>query len=205
MQADRFTIKSQEALRPPRSRSPPSAATRRSTPSTCSRCCSSRTDGIVVPVLRKLGADRRGAARRRQRALDALPTLGATPTSPRTSAELLDASCARAEREMRELERRVHLDRAPAARAGRPRARPATRCDAPARRATRCSRRSTRCAAPHRVTDQTPEDKFQALERFGRDLTRPPRTASSTRSSAATTRSAASSRSSRAARRTTPC
>ena len=24
---------------------------------------------------------------------------------------------------------------------------------------------------PHRVTDQNPEDKYQALERFGRDLT----------------------------------
>ena len=24
---------------------------------------------------------------------------------------------------------------------------------------------------PHRVTDQNPEDKYQALERYGRDLT----------------------------------
>ena len=28
-----------------------------------------------------------------------------------------------------------------------------------------------RCAGPHRVTDQNPEDKYQALEKFGRDLT----------------------------------
>ena len=48
---------------------------------------------------------------------------------------------------------------------------PATRCAPPAPRKTRCSRRSPRSAAPHRVTDQTPEDKFQALEKFGRDLT----------------------------------
>ena len=45
---------------------------------------------------------------------------------------------------------------------------------------------------PHRVTDQNPEDRYQALERFGRDLTERRRAAaSSTRSSAATTRSAA--------------
>ena len=45
---------------------------------------------------------------------------------------------------------------------------------------------------PHRVTDQNPEDKFQALEKYGRDLTEAARaTASSIRSSAATTRSAA--------------
>ena len=43
---------------------------------------------------------------------------------------------------------------------------------------------------PHRVTDQSPEDKYQALERYGRDLTAGRRArASSTRSSAATTRS----------------
>ena len=42
-----------------------------------------------------------------------------------------------------------------------------------------------------RVTDQNPEDKYQALEKYGRDLTDSPSGASSTRSSAATTRSAA--------------
>ena len=56
-----------------------------------------------------------------------------------------------------------------------------------------------------RVTDQTPEDKFQALEKYGIDLTGWPGRASSIRSSAATRKSAASCRSSRAARRTTPC
>ena len=42
-----------------------------------------------------------------------------------------------------------------------------------------------------RVTSQDPEETYQALEKFGRDLTAPPRRASSTRSSAATRRSAA--------------
>ena len=57
----------------------------------------------------------------------------------------------------------------------------------------------------HRVTSQNPEEQYQALERYGRDLTELARQASSTRSSGATRRSAASSRCSRAARRTTRC
>ena len=42
----------------------------------------------------------------------------------------------------------------------------------------------------HRVTDQNPEEKFAALEKYGQDLTSAPPTARSIRSSAATTRSA---------------
>ena len=55
-----------------------------------------------------------------------------------------------------------------------------------------------------KVTAPDPEAKFEALEKYGRDLTAGARAASSTRSSAATTRSAASSRSSRAARKNNP-
>ena len=43
----------------------------------------------------------------------------------------------------------------------------------------------------HRVTDQSPEEKFAALEKYGQDLTARRPTARSTRSSAVTTRSAA--------------
>ena len=58
--------------------------------------------------------------------------------------------------------------------------------------ARRCSQALDEVRGPHRVTDQNPEDKYQALEKFGRDLTEARRArASSTRSSAATTRSAA--------------
>ncbi len=56
-----------------------------------------------------------------------------------------------------------------------------------------------------RVTDQTPEGKFQALEKYAKDLTAQARAAGkSTPSSAATRKSAASSRSSAAAPKTTP-
>ena len=57
-----------------------------------------------------------------------------------------------------------------------------------------------------RVTSQNPEGKYQALEKYGRDLTaRRARRASSTRSSAATRRSGASSRCCRGGPRTTRC
>ena len=39
------------------------------------------------------------------------------------------------------------------------------------RRATRSSAALREVRGPHRVTDPNPEDKYQALERFGRDLT----------------------------------
>ena len=48
---------------------------------------------------------------------------------------------------------------------------PATRCAPPAPPTSGCSRRSREVRGPHRVTDQNPEEKYQALERFGRDLT----------------------------------
>ena len=55
-----------------------------------------------------------------------------------------------------------------------------------------------------RVTSQNPESTYQALERYGRDLTRTLAKASSTRSSAATRKFAASSRCCRGGPRTTP-
>ena len=57
----------------------------------------------------------------------------------------------------------------------------------------------------HRVTSQDPEGQYQALEKYGRDLTEDARQGASTRSSAGTRRSAASSRCCPAAPRTTRC
>ena len=57
----------------------------------------------------------------------------------------------------------------------------------------------------HRVTSDNPEEQYQALEKYGRDLTEAARAARSIRSSGATRRSAGSSRCCRAARRTTRC
>ena len=58
----------------------------------------------------------------------------------------------------------------------------------------------------HRVTSDNPEEQYEALEKYGRDLTEDARAAAaSIRSSGATRRSGASSRCSRGARRTTRC
>ncbi len=59
---------------------------------------------------------------------------------------------------------------------------------------------------PHRVTDAAPEDKYQALEKYGRDLTEAAALgAARPGDRARRPRSAASSRCCRAARRTTRC
>ena len=68
----------------------------------------------------------------------------------------------------------------------------------------RCSRALREVRGSHRVTSQNPEEPYQALENYGRDLTELARQGSWIPSSAATRRSAASSRSSPGGPRTTP-
>ena len=70
--------------------------------------------------------------------------------------------------------------------------RPSTCCSrSTSCRATSCSRAIKEVRGGQRVTSQDPEGTYQALEKFGRDLTEAAERASSTRSSAATRRSAA--------------
>ena len=112
-------------------------------------------------------------------------------TQPQASA----AFAPRARRRLRrdaQARRRVRLRRASAARARR----------GPARRAARCAEE---VRGGQKVTSQDPEGSYQALEKFGRDLTALAEPASSIRSSAVTRRSGASSRCSRGGRRTTRC
>src|SRR5215213_8932851 len=92
MQADRFTIKSQEAL---------AAAQRlagaRHNPEVTPRhllvALLEQEGGIVVPVLRQAGADPEGVRRRANEAIDALPTVkgdpNPTPPLARATIELL--------------------------------------------------------------------------------------------------------------------
>ena len=166
MQADRFTIKSQEAL------------------AAAQRLADARRNPEVAPghllarAARAGGRHRRAgpAARgRRSRAgpparptrrSTRCPTVTGEPARPPRSATRADRAAAARRRRGARDGRRVRLDRAPAARArGRPEDRRA------ARRATSSPRPSRQVRGPHRVTDQNPEDKYQALEKFGRDLT----------------------------------
>jgi ATP-dependent Clp protease ATP-binding subunit ClpB len=182
MQPDRFTIKSQEALQAAQQ-----LADERRNPETTpehllavlleqgpqSADAAARSVGIVVPVLRKLGVEPATVRQSVNEALDALPkltTAGGREEPAGGSGELVQILRA-AEREMRELGDEYvsteHLLLALAAHPGRAgdalRGAGATQDE--------LVKALTEVRGSHRVTDQNPEDKFQALEKYGRDLT----------------------------------
>jgi ATP-dependent Clp protease ATP-binding subunit ClpB len=161
MQLDRFTIKSQEALQA----AIRLAADRRSTETAPPHLLLALLDqegGIVVPVLRKVGADPAAIRSETGGAIDRLPTITAGAREPSTSRELLDVLRA-AEREAGKLQDEYvsteHLLLALSeAVDGLP-------------PHDEIAEAVTQVRGPHRVTDQSPEEKYQALQRFGRDLT----------------------------------
>src|SRR5947209_6570898 len=102
MQADRFTIKSQEALQAAQR-----LADERRNPQTAPEhllaVLLEQEDGIVLPVLRKLGVAPEAIRRSVNDALDALPTVtGASPEDPAAASELVQIF-RDAEKQMREL------------------------------------------------------------------------------------------------------
>jgi ATP-dependent Clp protease ATP-binding subunit ClpB len=182
MQPDRFTIKSQEALRAgqrlaaerhnPQARPEHLLAVLLEQGAPPGGAGGERPAvGVVVPVLRKLGADPAAVRSALGPALDALPRIsGDSAEEPAASSELIQI-LRTAEAEMRELKDEYvsteHLMLALAASAT-----PA----GDALRSVGATREAllqalTEVRGSHRVTDQNPEDKFQALEKYGRDLT----------------------------------
>jgi ATP-dependent Clp protease ATP-binding subunit ClpB len=172
MQPDRFTIKSQEAM---------SAAQRladerrnpQTTPEHLLAVLLEQDAGVVAPVLRKLGVEPATVRQSVSVALEALPKLttsGGREEPVGGSGELVQILRA-AENEMRELRDEYvsteHLMLALATHPG------------PAGNALRSAGASrdallqalSEVRGSHRVTDQNPEEKFQALEKYGRDLT----------------------------------
>ncbi len=168
MQADRFTIKSREALEAAQQladerRNP------QTTPEHLLAVLLEQQDGLVGPVLRKLGVEPGAVRQQLGPALDALPRLSGTGADTGPSSELVQVLRA-AEKEMRELgDEYVSTDHILLAIAAHPG--PA----GDALRSTGADRetllRALAEVRPERVIDENPEDKFQALERFGRDLT----------------------------------
>src|SRR5215210_3995779 len=170
MQLDRFTTKSRQALEAATSL----AAARNhpeTTPEHLLAVLLEQEDGIVVPVLNKLGARPEAIRADVNQALDALPTIQGAATEPTVSRELI-AVLRAAERELGqfgdEYVSTEHLLLSLAAHgspAGEALRRNGARKEdvVPAIEAVR---------GPHRVTDESPEDKYQSLEKFGRDLTR---------------------------------
>src|SRR5918996_4804400 len=161
MQLDRFTIKSQEALQ----QAIRLAADRRNTetaPEHLLLALLDQQEGIVDPVLRKVGADPGALRSQVGGALDRLPTITAGAREPATSRELLDV-LRNAERQAGKLQDEYvsteHLLLALSeAVDGLP-----SHAD--------IAKAVEQVRGPHRVTDQSPEEKYQALQKFGRDLT----------------------------------
>jgi ATP-dependent Clp protease ATP-binding subunit ClpB len=172
MQLDKFTIKSQEALQAAQQ-----LADERRNPQTMPEhllaVLLEQDGGVVAPVLRKLGVDP-GAVRQslgpRLEALPKLTTSGGREEPAGGSSELVQILRA-AETEMRELkDEYVSTEHVLLALAAHPggagdalRTNGATRDD--------LLKALSEVRGSQRVTDQNPEEKFQALEKYGRDLT----------------------------------
>jgi ATP-dependent Clp protease ATP-binding subunit ClpB len=173
MQPDRFTIKSQEALQAAQ-RLADERRNPQTRPEHLLAVLLEQSDGVVVPVLRKLGVDPASVRQALGPALEALPRL---TTAPGAREEIAGGSdeliqiLRTAETEMRELKDEYlsteHLLLALAQHPG------------PAGDALRGAgaghdqlvKALADVRGSHRVTDQSPEEKFQALEKYGRDLT----------------------------------
>ena len=164
MQADRFTLKAQEALaaaqRLAGARRNPEVA-----PHHLLLSLLEQDGGIVVPVLRRANADPEAVRRRANEALDALPTVsGDAPAAPSLGSSLI-ALLGGAEDEARGMgDEYVSTEHLLLALAADP------QVDAGAARDP-LAEAVAAVRGPHRVTDQNPEDRYQALERFGVDLT----------------------------------
>jgi ATP-dependent Clp protease ATP-binding subunit ClpB len=172
MQADRFTIKSQEAVHAAQ-RLADERRNPQTTPEHLLAVLLEQEGGVVGPVLRKLGSDPAAVRQTLGPALDALPKLSGqtAPAEPAGGSSELVQILRTAENEMRGLKDEYlsteHLVLAISAHPGK--AGDALRGAGATREALLKAIAEVR--GSHRVTDQNPEDKFQALERFGRDLT----------------------------------
>src|SRR5437763_1400681 len=165
MHPDRFTIKAQEAL----AAAQRLAGARRNPEVALQHVLVSLLEqegGIVVPVLQAAGADAEGVRRRANEALDGLPTVTGDATSAPALNESTGRMLQRADEEARGFgDEYVSTEHLLLALAADP------QVDTGASRDQLADAvRSVR--GPHRVTDQNPEDKYQALEKFGRDLTK---------------------------------
>ncbi len=164
MHADRFTIKSQEAIQAAQRL----AGTRRSpqvAPVHLLLSLLEQEGGIVVPVLKRVGANVEAVRARANEQLDSFPVVtgdaAAAPEIGQAMAEVLR----RADDEARGMgDEYVSTEHLLLALSGDPNVDLQASHD-------QLLEAVNAIRGPHRVTDQSPEDKYQALERYGRDLT----------------------------------
>jgi ATP-dependent Clp protease ATP-binding subunit ClpB len=165
MQADRFTVKSQEAVAAAQQ-----LATARRNPEVAPPhllvALLVQEDGLVPPILQKVGADPAAVGAKAHEAVEALPTMSDNGEEPRMSTTLAQ-TLRGAEREMAKMGDEYisteHLLLALTESGG------AVADLLPEREALEKAIAEVR--GPHKVTSPNPEDSVQALEKFGRDLT----------------------------------
>ncbi len=164
MQADRFTVKSQEALATAQ-RLAGARSNSEVVPQHLLVALLEQEGGIVVPVLERAGASSETVRRAANVALDALPTVTGEPSAtPAIGAALIEV-LKTADDEARGMgDEYVSTEHLLLALAADP------QIDVGASR-EQVAEAVAEVRGPHRVTDQNPEEKYQALEQFGRDLT----------------------------------
>ena len=169
MQPDRFTIKSQEAIQAAQ-RLADDRRNPQVTPEHLLSVLLEQDAGVVVPVLNKLGAGVEPIRAAVNAALDGQPTLGEGGETSGAGSELV-AVLRAADKEARDLnDEYVSTEHVLLALA---------EAKGPAGDALRAAGANhdallqaiAEVRGPHRVTDQNPEDKYEALKKFGRDLT----------------------------------
>ncbi len=164
MQLNRFTIKSQEAIAAAQALAG-ARANSEVVPQHLLLVLLEQEAGIVVPVLRRAGADPARVRSLANEALAALPTLSGEASSAPAIGRELTGVLERADEEARgmgdEYVSTEHLLLALAAEPG---------VDTGASR-DQLAEAVLAVRGPHRVTDQNPEEKYQALETYGNDLT----------------------------------
>ena len=164
MQPDRMTVKTQEAL----AAAQRLAQTRRNAqvgPHHLLVALLEQDGGIVVPVLRRAGADPDAVRRKANQVLDDAPTVTGDTSAQPTPDAALGTLFAKADEAARGMgDEYVSTEHLLLALAADP------KIDVGAS-AEQLAEAVEGVRGPHRVTDQNPEDRYQALERFGRDLT----------------------------------
>ncbi len=165
MQPDRFTVKSQEAVAAAQQ-----LATARHNPEVAPAhllvSLLVQEDGLVVPILQKLGEDPAAIGAKAHEVIDALPTLSDAGEEPRMSTALAQ-TLRQAEKEMAKLgDEYISTEHILLALTESGSGVAAFLPD----RAS-LEKAIAEVRGPHRVTSPNPEDSVQALEKFGRDLT----------------------------------
>src|SRR5438067_445827 len=164
MQSDRFTIKSQEALQAAQqlagARRNPQVA-----PVHLLLALLEQEGSIVLPVLKRIGVNSESIRARANEQLDNFPVVtGDASAAPQIGQAMVEV-LGRADDEARGMgDQYVSTEHLLLALSGDP------NIDLQASR-DQIADAVAQVRGPHRVTDQSPEDKYQALETYGRDLT----------------------------------